>query len=207
MKHMNGTKIQTLLLTGCIGFLIYSSMAIAANTESTNANCADDSTLRDVWVEARLESAYLFNPNLNNFGISTRAENGKVQLTGEVKSDIDKDLAGEIAKSLDGVTSVENNLEVKADLDPKTASVNSADRKFGQVVADATITAKVKTKLLANDNISGTDIDVDTENNVVSLTGTVGSAVEKQLAEYIARNTSGVKSVNSSHLAITDTAS
>jgi len=207
MKHVNSKTMQTLWLTCCIGLLSASSMAIAGNGESASANCTGDSKLKDVWVEARLESAYLFNPNLNNFGITTHAENGTVRLTGEVKSDIDKDLAGEIAKSLDGVTTVENDLEVKANLDQETANGNDADRKFGQVVADATITAKVKTKLLANDNISGTDIDVDTENNVVSLTGKVKTAVQKQLAEYIARNTSGVKSVNSSHLAIIDAAS
>lgn len=207
MKHVNATMMKTLWLTCCIGMLSASTMAVAGDSGTANANCTNDSKLKDVWVEARLESAYLFNPNLNNFDINTSAENGKVQLTGEVKSDIDKDLAGEIAKSLDGVTAVENDLEVKADLDPDTANGNKEDRRFGQVVTDATITAKVKTKLLANDNISGTDIDVDTENNVVSLTGTVGSAVQKQLAEYIAKNTSGVKSVNSSHLAIIDSTS
>lgn len=207
MKHVNATMMKTLWLTCCIGMLSASTMAVAGDSGTANSNCTNDSKLKDVWVEARLESAYLFNPNLNNFDINTSAENGKVQLTGEVKSDIDKDLAGEIAKSLDGVTAVENDLEVKADLDPDTANGNKEDRRFGQVVTDATITAKVKTKLLANDNISGTDIDVDTENNVVSLTGTVGSAVQKQLAEYIAKNTSGVKSVNSSHLAIIDSTS
>lgn len=206
MKHMNETLKRTLLLAGCVGMLSVGSVAMAENGESAQANCNDDSKLKDVWVEARLESAYLFNPNLNNFGIDTTAENGKVRLTGEVKSDIDKDLAGEIAKSLDGVTAVDNDLVVKSDLDPETAGVNTEDRKFGQVVADATITAKVKTKLLTNGNVSGTDIDVDTENNVVSLTGTVDSEAEKQLVEYIAKNTSGVQSVKS-HLAIVESTS
>ncbi len=64
------------------------------------------------------------------------------------------------------------------------------------MVADATITAKVKTKFLANENNSGTDIDVDTEDNVVSLTGQVESRDEKQLAEYIVKNTLSVASVN-----------
>ena len=206
MKQFNRKVRQTLLLTGCIGLLSVNSMAMAGNSETGDANCAGDSTLKDVWVDARLESAYLFNPHLNNFGIITEVENGNVQLIGIVKSDIDKDLAEEIAKSLDGVTSVDNELVVKKDLATETITANTEDRKFGQMVADATITAKVKSKLLANDNIAGTEIDVDTENNVVSLTGQVESQVEKQLAEYIARNTSGVASVNS-HLTVVTSSS
>ncbi len=203
---MNRKLPQTLLLTSCIGLLSISSMAMAGSSETANVNCSDDSKLKDVWLDARIESAYLFNSSLNNFDIDTVVENGNVQLKGTVKSDIDRNLAEEIAKSLDGVTSVDNELVVKEDLNPETDNANAEDRKFGQMVTDATITAKVKTKLLANANISGTDINVDTENNVVMLTGQVESKVVKQLAEYIAKNTSGVQSVNS-HLTVVESSS
>jgi hyperosmotically inducible protein len=53
----------------------------------------------------------------------------------------------------------------------------------------------VKTKLLADSNIKGLKIDVDTLGDVVTLTGKVGSAEQKQLAEKIAQNTGDVKSV------------
>jgi hyperosmotically inducible protein len=201
MKHFNRKLLQSMLSTTCIGLLAFSAMAIAGNSETADVNCADDSKLKDAWTDARLESAYFFNPHLNNFGITTEVENGNVRLNGTVRSEIDKDLAEEIAKSLDGVVAVENELVVKEEPSPETVVVNSEDREFGQMVTDATITAKVKTKLLANANIAGTEIDVDTENNVVMLTGQVESRVEKQLAEYIARNTSGVLSVNS-HLTV-----
>jgi osmotically-inducible protein OsmY len=196
MKDFNRKLRQSMLSTACIGLLAVNAMAIAGNSETADVNCADDSKLKDAWTDARLESAYFFNPHLNNFSITTEVENGNVRLNGTVRSEIDKDLAEEIAKSLDGVVAVENVLEVKEEPNPEKV-VNTEDREFGQMVTDATITATVKTKLLANANIAGTEIDVDTENNVVMLTGQVESRVEKQLAEYIARNTSGVQSVNS----------
>lgn len=60
---------------------------------------------------------------------------------------------------------------------------------------DAGVTTAVKTKLLADTDISGLRIDVDTRNGVVTLTGNVRSAAEKERAVRIARDTEGVDSV------------
>ena len=141
----------------------------------------------------RLETAYLFNPHLNNLAIDTNVENGKVQLSGTVRSEIDRDLAAEIAKSLDGVESVDNDLEVRDEVEEKQLA--EADQGFLQKVKDATTTAQVKTRLIGNENVSASDIDVDTDNSIVRLSGAVRSDAERQLAELIARNTAGVRSV------------
>jgi osmotically-inducible protein OsmY len=114
-------------------------------------------------------------------------------LTGTVRSDIDRDLAEEIARSLDGVKSVANSLEVRPDAEASHASETDID--FFQKVSDATTTAQVKTRLIMNGNIPAADIAVETENDVVRLSGTVGTDTERQLAEFIAKNTSGVASV------------
>ncbi len=53
----------------------------------------------------------------------------------------------------------------------------------------------VKTKFLADSSIAGLKIDVDTKDNVVTLSGTVASAAEKRRAVEVARATEGVKSV------------
>jgi hyperosmotically inducible protein len=60
---------------------------------------------------------------------------------------------------------------------------------------DAAITSAVKAKLLADDETPGTAINVDTENGVVTLFGTVPSDKAKKKAEKEARNVTGVKSV------------
>ncbi|HLF30607.1 MAG TPA: BON domain-containing protein, partial [Xanthomonadales bacterium] len=148
----------------------------------------------DEWIAMQLETAYLFNPHLSDLLIDTEVKNGYVMLSGTVRSDIDRDLAEEIARSLDGVESVGNTLTVQEELEEPAMPEPAPD--FVQKVKDVTTTAQVKTRLIGNGNIAAGDIDVDTENNVVRLSGEVRSDTERQLAELIARNTSGVQSVS-----------
>ncbi len=154
--------------------------------------------IKDAWLDGKLESAYLFNEHLSPFDINTDVDNGVVHLTGSVDSDIDRDLAGEIAKSIDGVTDVKNDLVVDK-ATARTARDDDASKErsgFRQAVSNATLTARIKSQLLANSNTSGMAVDVDSDNGNVTLSGTVDSAEEKELIARIAENTSGTDSVD-----------
>lgn len=151
----------------------------------------------DLWAEASLTTAYTLNTQLNPFKIDTDVENGVATLRGTVESSVEKDLAGELAKGVDGIKEVRNELKVVPDGDYHTAKAEDGEhRSFMRTVEDANITAKVKSQLLWNSNTSGLSIDVDTRNGKVTLTGDVGSDAEAQLAEQIARNTEDVRSVD-----------
>ena len=63
------------------------------------------------------------------------------------------------------------------------AASEPAWRRLG----DASLTATVKSKLLADPDTSGLRIDVDTKDKVVTLTGKVKSQAEKGEAVQIAR--------------------
>jgi hyperosmotically inducible periplasmic protein len=78
--------------------------------------------------------------------------------------------------------------------DAKVKTERTAE-KTGEVVTDAAITSAVKTKFLAEPGVPGTSINVDTNNHVVTLTGTVKSKAEMDKAMAIARDTKGVKRV------------
>ena len=65
----------------------------------------------------------------------------------------------------------------------------------GQNVDDATITASVKSTLVADKAANLTRIDVDTNSGVVALNGTVESAEQKARAEQLARRVDGVRNV------------
>lgn len=65
----------------------------------------------------------------------------------------------------------------------------------GQNVDDATITASVKSKLVADTAANLTRVNVDTNNATVYLNGTVETAEQKARAEQLAWQASGVKSV------------
>ena len=61
--------------------------------------------------------------------------------------------------------------------------------------SDPGITTAVKSKLSADDTVKAYQIDVDTKDRVVTLTGTVETAAAKDQAVMIARQTDGVRDV------------
>jgi len=60
---------------------------------------------------------------------------------------------------------------------------------------DAGITSTVKSKLAADDTVKAYQVDVDTRDHVVTLSGTVDSIVAKERAVVLARGTDGVNDV------------
>ena len=75
------------------------------------------------------------------------------------------------------------------------AQVERGAERATAVIDDATITAKVKTNLIAEPDLKGMAIDVDTAQNIVTLKGTVASDDMSKRAERIAKEVEGVKEV------------
>jgi hyperosmotically inducible protein len=65
----------------------------------------------------------------------------------------------------------------------------------GEAITDAWITTKIKADYINEDTLKGSDINVDTNNHVVTLKGTVASLAGKTRAEQIAKTTKGVTRV------------
>jgi osmotically-inducible protein OsmY len=145
----------------------------------------------DAWIDGKLEAAYLFNSELDNFKIGTSVTDGHVTLTGYVPSETHRQLAESIAKNLDGVTSVTNQLTIgKGDY-----GWGEKERTFRTHFFDATTTARLKTSYALNKELNASDIDIDTKDGVVTLTGKVASPAAKQLAEQIAKGYDHVETV------------
>jgi len=75
--------------------------------------------------------------------------------------------------------------------------VAACGKSVGETIDDATITAQVKTALLNDPVVAGLKIDVDTFKGVVTLSGAVKSAAERDKAIALARPVKGVKDVKS----------
>jgi osmotically-inducible protein OsmY len=63
-------------------------------------------------------------------------------------------------------------------------------------VDDAEITTAVKAKMAADPDVKAIQVDVNTNESVVTLTGRVATEAERRTAVRIARETNGVKKVN-----------
>jgi hypothetical protein len=78
-----------------------------------------------------------------------------------------------------------------------------AGAKVGEEVAEganeveraASDTAKIKSKMALDDSVDALDIDVDTTNGVVTLSGSADSEISRNRAVQLARETDGVRSV------------
>lgn len=185
--------VPVLMMIGAMGALP-ASLVHAENTsrkvDSTTQQMKQ--TFSDGVKQGKLETAYLFSEHLNAFDIDTEVTGNRAVLTGEVASEVEKELAGEIAKGVEGIVDVENHLVVNERVERRNAASEQSLRSW---VRDSTITAMVKKDLLANDQVAGLLINVTTKNGVVTLSGSVKSDVAKDLAEQIARNADDVAGV------------
>lgn len=128
-------------------------------------------------AEAKVEEA--------NAAVSRAGEQTKEALNNAAdKAETGLEKAGDQLKA--GAAAAGKALEMGID---KTAET------LEPMIDDATISAKVKAKLLADPEVAGLAIDVDTVNGVVTLNGRAGSAAQRDEAVKLARNTEGVKSV------------
>lgn len=89
--------------------------------------------------------------------------------------------------------------------DPKTQEGGMdklAERESSQPVNDTWITTKVKTSLLANDDVSGLQLNVETVEGVVTLTGDADSQAEVDRAVAVAKGIEGVVRVDGSGIKV-----
>jgi osmotically-inducible protein OsmY len=72
---------------------------------------------------------------------------------------------------------------------------NATERSTGQYVDDKTISTKVKTALINDEQVKARNIDVETYKGVVALSGFVDSSSEADRAVTLAQKVEGVQSV------------
>jgi hyperosmotically inducible periplasmic protein len=177
----------------------------------------------DTGITSAVKSKMAADDTVKASEINVDTHNHVVTLNGTVGSKAERERAVMIARNTKGVNSVIDDLRVgpvatsgSADRDysesaeqtardakEKTESTahdakvksEHAAEKTGEVISDAAITSTIKTKFLAESGVPGTTINVDTNNHVVTLTGTVKTKAEAAKAVSIARETKGVKRV------------
>ncbi len=75
--------------------------------------------------------------------------------------------------------------------------LSACGKSVSDTIDDATITTRVKTSLLNDPDVGGLRIDVDTFKGVVTLSGAVKTAAERDKAIGLARKIGGVADVKS----------
>ncbi|WP_249086332.1 molecular chaperone OsmY [Raoultella ornithinolytica] len=189
-----GTLLALFLGSAMISASAYAENppANSAQSVATSAGQAVDSSLNkvgdfmdDCTITARVKAALIDDKNIRGSDISVKTENKVVTLSGSVDSAEQKDLAVNAAKTVKGVTTVNDQLNVVAE---KSASLEG-------YAGDTAITSQVKAKLLADDIVPSRKVTVETRDGTVHLSGTVDSRQQADRAADIAKAVSGVKNV------------
>lgn len=162
-------------------------------TQTSQSRSSNKAVSYRVFVESILAGIIDSHPNLRGDRIRISFEDyGLVVLSGKVENEAARGLAEQLVLSRREVQQVRNQIQVQK---PQTASGETNAHFVDQKLSNVTITNKVKSQLLANRSTSGINIQISTSNRVVTITGQVGSPLEKELAYWVVRNTQGVKQV------------
>ena len=166
-----------------------------------NSNTADAapsaaaSERPDGWLTAKIQSKYFLDDLVKGHEINVETNNGTVTLNGTIGSEAQRRQALALARNTDGVRQVVDRLRVEAQAGGSTGATGTVRPVEPLTRPDEWITTKVQAQYFLDQTVRARRIDVDTAKGVVTLTGTVESAEEKQQAEQIARDTEGVRRV------------
>lgn len=170
----------TIFLQGCVAAVIGGGAVAAkvATDPRTTGTQIDDETL-----EFKVENAVEKDVQIKAEGrVNAVSYNGRVLLIGQVPNSDVKDTATALAKGVEGVNEVYNELTVS----PKIS--------FAQISKDSWLTTQVKSKMFVDGRVKATDVKVISENGEVFLLGNVTQSQANAAAD-IASKISGVKKV------------
>lgn len=181
MRNLIIIMSLALSLQSC--FFVAGAAAGAAGVAVVYDHRKLENILKDQEITKKLSDKILANRALSDdTHIDVTTFNQIVLLTGEVNTPEQRQQAEEIAHSNPDVTKVYNELIVKG----ATSSLTRA--------SDSWITAKIKTQMLATQDLQSGTIKVVTENGTVYLMGIV-SRSQADMTVDIARKVAGVQKV------------
>jgi hyperosmotically inducible periplasmic protein len=180
------------VLTLCTTMVI--SGALIAGSVHALSKADEKAPITDVWLTAKTKIALFANARIKGSEINVESSDGSVTLRGKVDSDIAKQRAEGIAKEIEGVNSVKNELQVVA-----PSKREAMDNK------DEAITTRVTEQIAKDFHLKTADIAIRTFAGVVSLSGEVPDLITSAHASWTAWQAPGVKSVKN-HLTVKEKA-
>jgi osmotically-inducible protein OsmY len=197
------TKLNPIAF-GLIGVMFLASCS-QEDRSKTAASGQANTTL-----EQTIQTSFAADSQLQNSELSVTANTNKseVILSGTVPSEESRSRAVELAKAARPGLYVMDTIKVRpAEIPRSDYTEIMAQRareqalklgdKVGHSLDDAWLYTKVMTRLTANSGAPALKINVDVSDRVVTLRGQVDSAAAKEETERIAKETEGVKDVNS----------
>jgi osmotically-inducible protein OsmY len=158
---------------------------LVAGCSSTRTQKSAGESIDDTVIATRIKADLIGDPVTKAGDIDVEVFKGRVQLNGFVGSGAESSRATDVARKVNGVTAVDNNLKMKG-----------AERTVSDTVDDGSLSVQVKGALAADERTKAYQIDVNTRNAVVLLAGFVNNAAARTAAGEIATGVRGVAKVD-----------
>jgi hyperosmotically inducible protein len=155
---------------------------VGAAEEKKSTADSMKTTVSDSWITAKTKIALFADSRAPGTSVNVETTKGMVFLRGKVESEAEKKAAEGIARGIEGVQAVRNELQV----------VPGSAKKVVEVKDDE-ITTQVKNRIKADPKLSS--LDVRTDSGVVTLQGKVPSIMDSARASQMAREVPGVRAV------------
>lgn len=150
-----------------------------------NTKIALQDEVPDNVLEQNITKLLKNNAVTSNYNVNARSTGGIVELTGKVSSFYAKRHSERIAKSVNGVKSITNNITVEK----------------GKTVPDQQLKTSIESSMKMSSLVDDSGIKVNVSKGKVVLSGIVNSAIEKTAATEMAW-IKGVNAVDSSQLQV-----
>lgn len=171
------------ILTLCTALAIIAGALITGSAYAVSKT-DEKMTITDTLLTAKIQIALFADARVKGSEINVETTQGLVMIHGKVDSDDAKQAAEEIAKMIDGVKMVRNELQIVTPA--KREAIN--DR-------DSSITIRVIAKIAMDHSLHRAGIHAETSAGVVSLSGEVSSLLISAYASQTVWRVPGVKCV------------
>jgi len=179
-----------------LGICLVTGAAVADDTTPTAHSDSAGAAIGDAAITTKVKAKYLGDDRLKGSHIKVTTTNGVVTLTGSAPNADSKSAAEELARDVNGVKSVDDELATPA----TQGSVHKSVAKTERVGSDSWITTKVKSEIMADSVSKGFKVSVKTVNGVVMLSGVLPNDDAVAHVKDLAEKVDGVKSVKASQL-------
>lgn len=170
--------------------------AASSDTAPTAHSDSVGAAISDSAITTKVKANFLGDDRLKGSHIKVTTTNGVVTLTGSATGSDSKAAAEDIAKNVDGVKSVDDELTGGS----SNGSMHKAVAQTERVGSDSWITTKVKSEIMADSVSKGFKVSVKTVNGVVMLSGVLPNDDAVAHVKDLAEKVEGVKSVKTSQL-------
>ncbi len=182
------------LIIGPVSIVLLALLSACNNNAHDAANVAPATTVGtevdDSVITGKVRSALLSDENIRSLDIKVKTRKGVVMLSGFADNQTQIDRSIVVAKNIEGVSTVDNQLSVK-----------EGKQTVGNKIDDSMITARVKSALMADPSMKSLDVLVTTRKGEVQLSGFVNNPIQLESAMKIANGIEGVTGV-SNHMSI-----